>query len=170
MKPKNSKERRSSFIKFIALFVLVVTVLLVAVFFNFRIPKQENLLLKATIDEVEASEKYQKEFANEVNQVTRMIDSLDTVGVNKVFLNEVLVQRLAKVQESINNGEASDLHKDMYFTIIDSYEDLRKAKEELENLKDSKKKIDEYKAAYEKAKEDLDDLKDEYRILRNRCN
>lgn len=170
MKPKNSKERNSSFIKFIGLFILVVTVLLVAVFFNFRIPTQENLLLKATVDEVEASEKYQIEFASEVVKVKGMIDSLDIEGGNRAFDNEILVLRLAKIQESINNGEASDANKDLYFDIIESYEDLRKAKEELEDLKDAKKTIEQLKEAYDKSDSDLKELRREYQILRNTCN
>lgn len=170
MKPKNSKERSSSFIKFIGLFILVVTVLLIAVFFNFRIPKQENLLLKAKVDEVEASERYQKEFASEIVTVKGMIDSLDIEGGNRAFDNEILILRLAKIQESINNGEASDSNKDMYFNIIESYEDLRKAKEELEDLKDAKERIEQLKEAYEKSDSDLKELTREYRILRNTCN
>ena len=170
MKPKNSKERSSSFIKFIGLFILVVAVLLVAVFFNFRIPTQENLLLKATVDEAEANERYQKEFASEVVKVRGMIDSLDIEGGNRAYDNEILVLRLAKMQESVNNGEASDENKDMYFNIIEIYEELRQAKEELEDLKDAKETIEQLKEAYEKASDDLKDLSREYQVLRSTCN
>jgi hypothetical protein len=74
MKPKNLKERRKTFLRFLLLFLLTVASILTAVYFNFRVPKKENKLLKTKVRIVKKEMEYQNNFFKEMKSIKNMID------------------------------------------------------------------------------------------------
>lgn len=67
MKPKNSKERRNSFLKFLLIFLVTVGTIVGAVYFNFQISNKENEVLKEQASLVKEELKFQASFANKMN-------------------------------------------------------------------------------------------------------
>ncbi len=165
MKPKNTKERKSSFIKFLLLFILTTATIMAAVFFNFRVPQKENELLKERAKNVEREMRFQKGFANEVKVLQGMIDSLDLPGQNVSFLNELIGGKLAEMQSSIPRKD-STYRYDMYTGIIETFSDLQETKKELKSLDNAKKRIEEYEETLEKTRAELDQTKRDLDILR----
>ena len=62
MKPKNSKERRNSFLKFLALFLVTVGMIMAAVFFTYRVPTKENALLREQSKVIDTAMEFQSGF------------------------------------------------------------------------------------------------------------
>jgi GTP1/Obg family GTP-binding protein len=165
MKPKNVKERKSSFIKFLLLFLLTTTTIMVAVFFNFRVPQKENSLLKERAKNMEREMKFQAEFAEEIHGTKAMIDSLDIPGQNVSFMNTLIGQKLGDLQSNIPSKDSTYRYK-MYSSIINTLVDLQAAKKELHDLSDAKSLIEEYRAALDKARSDLEQSKRDLDVVR----
>lgn len=166
MKPKNIKERKSSFIKFVLLFVVTTATIMAAVFFNFRIPKKENSLLKERAINVEREMEFQRSFAKEIKAVQGMLDSLEQPGQNVLFINELIGGKLADMQNSIPRKD-STYRYDMYSGIVKTFSDLQEAKKELIDLSDTKKRIEDYKEELQKTRLELNNTKRDLDILRN---
>lgn len=154
MKPKNSKERRASFFKFLALFAVTITAILFAVYFNFKVPNKENTLLKDKIKAVDKEMIFQDNFSKEMKTILGMIDSLDIKGQNLSYQNSLISGRLVDLQKTIPTKD-STYRYDMYTNIVAVFAELQDSKAELSKLKDAKATIDEYKGALDRCKEDL---------------
>ncbi len=154
MKPKNSKDRRASFLKFLALFVITITAILFAVYFNFKVPNKENAILKDQVKSVEKEMIFQDGFSKEMKSIRGMIDSLEIKGANLSYQNSLISGKLVDLQKTIPTKD-STYRYDMYTGIISVYAELLDGKIQLSELKDSKATIDEYKIALEKARSDF---------------
>jgi hypothetical protein len=78
----NSKDRNQAFLKFVALFLVTVTVVVLAVYFDYRLPVREN---RALLDEVSLQRQQdadQAKFAAKMQEVIVLLDSMDKPGVN----------------------------------------------------------------------------------------
>lgn len=154
MKPKNIKERRKTFLKFLLIFLLTVTFILVAVYFNFKVPKKENKLLKDQVKIVKKEMIYQNGFYDNMKSIKGMIDSLDVPGQNISYQSTLINKKLVDLQKSVPTKD-STYRYDMYMNILDLYVELQSAKEELRSLVDAKSTIEEYKDALDKCREEL---------------
>lgn len=167
MKPKNSKDRRNSFIKFILLFLATVTIIICAIFFTFKVPTEENKILKEQSIAIEEEIKFQKVFSSDLIKARKLIDSLDVPGTNTKFLNEVIGQDLAKIQKTIP-GKESKYNHDMYFKIVNMMVETQNMKGKLSEFKDAENTIAEYKEALDKSNENFKQLERDLMLARNR--
>lgn len=76
MKPKNSAERRKALLKFVAMFLVTMIVVVGAVYFNFKVPQQENSQLRDKVERFEAQAAFQQQFYEESRMIKRKIDSI----------------------------------------------------------------------------------------------
>ncbi|MFD2726291.1 type VI secretion system TssO [Hyunsoonleella rubra] len=159
MKPKNSKERRASFLKFLLLFVVTVVAILFAVYFNFKVPVKENAVLKEQVRLAEKEMKFQNAFANDMKAIKNMIDSLSISGHDSPYHHRRIADKLAELTKTIPTSDSVYQHS-MYTTIIDTYLGLQEAKKRLSNLKDAESKLEEYKEELEKSRRDLKETED----------
>ena len=166
MKAKNTKERRKSFFKFLLLFLLTIVSILVATYFNFKIPKEENNILKSKVVKVEQEMKFQKNFYREMVNVKNMIDSLDVPGQNFSYQKELISQKLVTLKKTIPTKD-STYRYDMYSDIVNLYIELQNEKTDLHKLVDVKSTIEEYKDALDKCREDLKQSERDLYIARN---
>lgn len=166
MKPKNLKERRKTFLRFLLLFLLTVASILIAVYFNFRIPKKENSLLKTQVKIVKKEMEYQNNFYKEMKLIKGMIDSLDIPGQNISYQTSMISTKLVDLQKAIPTKDSTYKY-DMYKTIVDLYLDLQNSKDELRSLVDAKSTIEEYKDALDKCREELKQTERDLFIARN---
>ena len=165
MKPKNSKERSASFIKFLVLFLVTVSMILVAVYFNFEIPEKENKLLREQAKVIDEEMEYQSNFFAEMQILKEMIDSLDVPGQNMSYQNSMISNQLVDLQEDIPPKGSSHVY-DMHMAIIQLYVELQTATDKVNSLRDAEGTIAEYKEAFENCKKDLVQAERELYIAR----
>lgn len=155
MKAKNRKARRSSFLKFFLLFIVTVLIIVVALFFDFKImPFKENKVLRAEAVQIEKEVKFQEGFSEDIKKLKGMVDSLDIPGQNRAFLNSMLSAQIVKLQEKIPVKD-STYRYDMYNNIIWSFAEIQKLKEQVDSYSDVEERISEYKEELEKCRDDL---------------
>ncbi len=169
MKPKNSKERRNSFFKFLLLFVVTVGFIIVTIFFTFQIPKKENSLLKEEILSVNKERTFQEGFQLEMSRVKQMIDTLDTPGLNLPFQNAQISEKLVDLQELIPIKD-TDVNYELYKGMVDALADLQKSEMKLKGLADAENKIEDYKTALDKCIKDYEEVKRDLDNARRRAN
>ncbi|MDC1161814.1 type VI secretion system TssO [Tenacibaculum sp.] len=167
MKPKNIKERRNSFLKFLLLFVATIAMILIAVFFTFKIPVKENEILKDQAGRIEKELKFQDTFSKSMTRVKRMIDSLDVPGQNISYQNSLISSKLVEMQKIIPRKD-STFKYDMYSGVVGLYVEIQKNKNRLRELKDAESIIEEYKEALEKSKTEYKQLERDLMIARQK--
>jgi len=154
MKPKNTKERRSAFLKYLALFVVTMLAILFAVYFNFKVPSKENELLKNKVKAVEKEKVFQNKFSEKMTVIKNMLDSLDVPGQNVTYQNSLISDKLVDLQKFIPSKDSTYVY-DMYSSIVDLYSELQAINGELRSLNSAKSTIEEYKDALDRCRSDL---------------
>ncbi|MDB2606704.1 type VI secretion system transmembrane protein TssO [Zobellia sp.] len=165
MKAKNSKERRISFLKFLALFLVTVFTIQAAVYFNYKVPTKENSLLREQASTVKGEMEFQKKFFGKMQGLKRMIDSLDIPGQNTSYQNSLISAQIVELQNGIPVKDSTYLY-DMHMSIVQLYVELQTAKDKLHDLKDAEETIKEYKTALESSNEELKEVRRELSIER----
>jgi len=167
MKPKNSKERRNSFLKFILIFLLTVGTIVTAVFFNFQIADKENEVLKEQAMLVREELKFQAEFANKMERVSLMIDSLTAPGAQVSFDNAEIGNRLSELQSSIPRKD-STANYELYDKIVKTFVKLQKSQNRLIDVREVEEQINEFEIELDKCDKDVIRLSNELQVaLRN---
>ncbi|WP_149274975.1 type VI secretion system TssO [Pareuzebyella sediminis] len=165
MKPKNSKERRIAFLKFLGMFIVTVFTILAATFFKYKVPEKENTLLREEANMFKMGKKFQSHFFNEMKSAKGLIDSMDIEGQNVSYQNSLISAKIVDLQNMIPTKEMSDTY-DMYMDVVQLYVELQMAKDKLYDLKDAEQTIAEYKVALEGCREDLKEVRRELAIER----
>ncbi|QWX84232.1 hypothetical protein H0I23_00855 [Cellulophaga sp. HaHaR_3_176] len=166
MKAKNIKERNKSFLKFLALFVVTILLIIGAVFLNYRVPHKENTLLRERAKNIERETEFQRTFAMQLTETRGLLDSLDLKGQNISYLNDLISQKLVRIQSSLPAKDSTFRYK-MYKDVLDVMVDYQKSKKELDQLTDAKTQIEEYQTEVDRLQEELDQAKRDLDILRN---
>ena len=167
MKPKNIKERRNSFLKFLLLFLITSATIVTSVFFTFKVPLKENNILKAQAKKIDKEIRFQNSFSNGMNNVKKMLDSLDVPGQNTEYLNQLIGKDLAEMQKSIPRKDSTYKY-DMYSNVVNLFLDIQDMKADLRELKDAENTIEEYKEALEKTKQELKESERDLLVARGR--
>ena len=165
MKPKNLKERRTGFLKFLGLFVITVAAILIAVFYNFKVPAKENEMLRKAANTVRSETEFQRTFFDHMQHLKGMIDSLDIPGQNKSYQNSLINREIVDLQKKIP-AKDSTYRYDMHMGIIQLYAELQAAKDKLHGLEDAENTIQEYKTELETTRADLKEVRRELTIAR----
>ncbi|MCF6350819.1 MAG: type VI secretion system transmembrane protein TssO [Flavobacteriaceae bacterium] len=163
MKPKNIKERRNRFIKFILLFLLTVLTIMILVFFNFKVPKKENELLKKEAIFIKKEILFQTNFSKDMKLVKNRLDSIDVPGKNVSYEDNLISTKLVALQESIPTDDNTYKY-DMYITVVNLYLELQSVKKRLRKLKEAESDIEKYEEALEECRNDLKLLERELQI------
>ncbi len=154
MKPKNSKERTGSILKFLILFICTVTLIVVAFFFDFdRLPFKENVTLRNHKASVERELVFQEKFSGGMTEISSLLDSLDIEGQNISHTNTLIDEEIGELKKSIPTKD-STYRYNMYTNIVDSYV-------KLQELKGKLKEYDEMNARIESYTREIDQLRTE---------
>lgn len=155
MKPKNNKERRNSILKFALLFLITVSIIVVALFFDFdRLPLKENELLRERKAMAEKEMEYQEEFSGSMEEIKALIDSLDVPGQNILYISQLVNSKIVDLQRTIP-VEDSTYRYDMYNNIINSYLELKEMKTKLTEYGEVDKRLKEYEEELDRVREEL---------------
>ncbi|WP_108868978.1 type VI secretion system TssO [Aquimarina aquimarini] len=159
MKPKNSKERRNSILKFALLFLFTATLIVITFFFDFdRVPLKENSVLRERSKAIETEVQFQEKFSGEMVKIRSLLDSLDTPGQNTQYINALLNSKIVDLQKSIPE-EDSTYRYDMYNSIVKSFVDLQGFKNKLKEFEDVDTKLEEYEIELERVNLELEKAK-----------
>lgn len=154
MKPQNHKERNIAFLKFILLFTITCSLIVMAVFFGTRLPTEENAYLREKMQILERNAHAERQFARRMEDVKNLLDSMDLPNVNVDFMQHIISTELADIQSGVPASDSS-YRKDMYSNILQTYLELKTAKQSLIKMKDVEMSIDEYSKLVDQYNEEL---------------
>ncbi|MHA7059438.1 type VI secretion system TssO [Aquimarina sp. M1] len=171
MKPKNSKERRNSILKFALLFLFTVALIVTAFFFDFdRVPLWDNKVLRESLSSVEGDVRFQKDFSKSMFKIEKLIDSLNRPGKKEdlYYINRSLESEIGDLSETIDPKDTTYRYK-MYVNIVSSYRQIKEMKALLSKQEEEFKKLEEYKNALRETRERLERVQSDLDLMRARC-
>src|SRR5690606_23061785 len=104
MKPQNYKERNIAFLKFILLFTITCSLIVMAVFFGMRLPTEENAYLREKMQILESNAHAERQFASKMEDVKVLLDSMDLPNVNVDYMQHIISTELAEIQSKVPAG------------------------------------------------------------------
>ena len=152
----------NSLLKFLLFFFIAVVAIVLAVFFNYEVPKKENIYLKEVTADYKQHMTSEQKFTALLEEANGKLDSLDQPGVDLHFLNGQIGATLGK----IDNADLSKEDK-MFLNIILKYHE---AKKKLIELRDAADKYEKLKNDYTQCQNELRDTKTNLQICLNRGN
>lgn len=157
----NKQERQKAFIAFLIAFFLTFSIMLVAVSFNFYMPKAENKMLKAENELMKREYEYQTNFSVKIDSVRMAIDSINSPKVDNDFQQRLANVMIANIYQKIPKDTTEN--KKMYNNIILAYKNIIDYKKQIRSLTHNSHLIDSlnqsaktYKEELEKVSRDLD--------------
>lgn len=165
MKPLNSKQRINTFLIFLLLFLVTTSIIVLAVFFDFKVPQRENEMFRERNQQILTKENQVRAFAEQMEDVKSLIDSMTMPGINSDYMERLVSSELADMQ-GLLPPEDSTFRRRMYSNIIQTYLELKNAKSSLIQLSDVKGELDEYDELVSQYKTELDQAKRDLDICR----
>ena len=166
MKPKNTKERRDSILKFTLVFGVTLILVITAVFFDFnRLPFKENSILKERILQVKKEEAFQLKFSKGAEEINALLDSLDRPGQNVQYFNALINDKIVDLQKGIP-AKDSTAYYSMYVNYVKSFVDIQELKGKLKSFENADVRLQEYSQEVERLGAELDKKNRYLRTLR----
>lgn len=154
MKPQNYKERNVAFLKFMLLFFITSSLIIMAVFFGTRLPIEENAYLREKMRTIESNVQVEKHFAQEMENVKSLLDSMGLPNVNADYMQQLISSELASLQSDVTTND-STYRKEMYSNILQTYLELKTAKHSIIKMQDVEMTIEEYSKLVDQYNEEL---------------
>lgn len=141
----NGKERSQAYFKFLLFFVITVLVVVLAVFFDFYMPRKENKLLKEEVYIHRTQEANQQKFVDKMMRTISLIDSMDKSTRDAQQLQpqvEALIQDMTVLKENsgalygqLNNAIVKEMNDLLYQKrqVASKDESIARYREELAN-------------------------------------
>lgn len=156
MEVLNKKERISSFLLFLLMFVITVGILFTAFFFSFKFPWKENEVLRTENQKIRYEFLYQKKFMQELQVVDRLIDSLDHSKEGYFFLEQSINADLIDIKRGLPQDSLDD--RSLYENVILTYKKLIDAKRDLKQVETAKNEIDDLNNQISEYEKDVNSL------------
>jgi hypothetical protein len=136
----NSKDRNEAFLKFLLLFVITVVLVVVAVYFDYRLPVSENKVLLDEVNVQRQQDVDQAKFAAKMAEVMVLLDSMDKPGANPAQLEQQLGGMLSdlNVLQLKENTAYGKIDK----AVVDRLSELETRKKQMASLKDKADRTD----------------------------
>lgn len=157
----NAKLRNEAFLKFFFFFLLTISIIVAAVYFDFRIPSKENDLLREKIRDHESQQYLQEQYTVLTETTKNLIDSLNKTAQLNPLLEREIVKQLDIMRSPIysDNNVYGTTNKNTFNALYDHYilsKRVSQLGDTIKQLDNLKKERDEYKARYDAAQRDLD--------------
>jgi uncharacterized membrane-anchored protein YhcB (DUF1043 family) len=149
-KPLNVNERNQAFLKFLLFFSLTILLVVIAVYFDFRMPLRENDYLQKELDMQRQLENNQLNFVSTMQEAAVLLDSLDKQGTDIAQINAQVEQKLT-VLAGLQQKDFSPYGK-LDEAVVDKFWKLYHAKTALHKLSEDETELF-------KLKGDLNDCK-----------
>jgi hypothetical protein len=141
----NSKERNEAFLKFLLFFLVTVILIVLAVFFNYRLPRSENKVLQEEVNIQRQQETVQAKFVTKMTEAIALLDSMDKGTTNVEQINSQLTGKLTEMELLRQKDDPSSYGR-MHNAILNKLFDLQQSKA---SVRDLRKKADLYNSSQE---------------------
>lgn len=104
MEPLNQKERNSAFLKFVIMFICTIIVVLVAAFFDFKIPVKQNIYLQQENDNLKAQLSYQSTYLAKMDSLYNWILQMGKPGSDNMRLDRKAADMVVEMEKFQNDS------------------------------------------------------------------
>ena len=151
MEVLNKKERTSSFLLFLLMFLITVGLLFTAFFFSYKLPWKENEVLRTQNKKLQYEFLYQKKFITSLKNIDKQIDSLDIVNEGYFFVERSIIKDLINLRgeipkDSLDNRSMYENLILTYNKLVDAKRDLKQVKNARDNIKELEKEVEQYQS------------------------
>lgn len=139
----NSRQRNEAFLKFTVFFVFTIAVIIAAVYFNFRIPAEENIQIRKKLSNLENQLYQQEQFLTAMETSKKLIDSMGKSEQFNPLLDREIEDQLNAIEKLAkkSNGIFGTMNREAFGLSYD-YSELSK---ELLQSKDAMQQIEKLK-------------------------
>jgi hypothetical protein len=138
----NSKERNEGLLKFLLFFLITIILVVLAIFFDFRLPLKENRTLRDKVGLQFQQESDQQKFVSRMNEAIGLLDSIDNnMGKSGSELFNTQLKSKTNYEMDPLKESSSNTYTSMNKAIIDMLNRLYKKNEDLQNLSGANAKI-----------------------------
>lgn len=129
----NSQDRNQAFLKFLTFFLITVLLVVVAIYFNYKVPVKENAWLQSQLDIQQIQDANQAKFVSKMEEAITLMDQWN----NKTADNALIDTKLNKIIGDMSLIEQNDksMYGKMNKAIVAKFNDLRIARKALEDSK-----------------------------------
>jgi hypothetical protein len=161
----NSKERNEAFLKFLVFFLVTVALVVLAVFFDYRLPISENKALQEEVSIHHQQEVSEAKFVAKMNEALQLQDSIEKGGVN---VDQIDISLGAKLQEMeiLRQKDDPSSYGRMNNIIMDKLFQLQQARQSVRNLKKSSDQVEKLKSDLNSATTQLAEANNELDAIR----
>jgi len=156
MEPLNKNERNKGTMRFLALFIAGILIVMIPFYFLIRLPEQEQQVNSDQLNNMKGQLSYQQEFTLKMDSVVHMMDKYVMPDVDVDKLNADIGMILSEMEQSI--GTQDNNSNGLYKSSIKVLMELKKARNA--NIKNS--------ADLVKAQKDLDEAQKELSKLKEK--
>ncbi|MEO5682170.1 MAG: type VI secretion system TssO [Chitinophagaceae bacterium] len=146
----NSQERNQAFLKFLLFFLVTIALVILAIFFNYKMPARENAMLQEEVEDQRAEEANQQKFVTRMEAAVSLLDSLEKKNVNfdqiNMQLNSKITDMLAYQQKD------NSLYGKFNKVVLDKLGELQQNKKLIHELSGNDAKITTLQAEVDKCK------------------
>lgn len=164
MEVLNKRQRRSAYWFFVLFFLLTVSVLITAVFFNAYFPFKENSLLKIENAKMKKEMETQNKFSFQLEKVKAAVDSIGLPKQNDFFNEKLALSILADMYKQLPKDTLQN--KNMYNNTIMTYKDLIDAKKQVKQLSGNQVLMDSLSTINKTLKEEYDKMRTDLEVCR----
>lgn len=164
MKSINEKERNSTFLRFLLFYLLTTGVIVLGIFWGYRVPFRQNDALKQQVAAYEKEKIFNKNFFANFFSVKNQIDTLNKPGVPVDFMEGQIDQKLALLNKQAATDSADN--KDLYTTLIKMQYDIKDDKKTIRNSSNKDATVQQYMQDNATLKQSLKEWQDAYNNLK----
>lgn len=135
----NSRDRNQAFLKFSLFFIITIILVVIAVYFNFKLPVKENKFLSDELANHRAQDEKEAEFVERMDKVVAMLNSMEKSPDSANMLAKPVGDRLGEMKDrSINSNmfytKMNDAIVNKFFSLNDKITNSFKAAKDREAL------------------------------------
>src|SRR6478735_5658343 len=164
MKPLNSDERKKSFLRFLALFIVTAVLIVAAVYFGVQVPFRQNEQLKKQVNAYAREKAFTENFDAVLSDVKASLDTINRAGVQAELADGKISEQLKRMNAMIDADSASA--KRFYQNVVQNLAELQVAKKQLRDASGKDANLSQYLQQIETLKSDLNQSRTESNALR----
>ncbi len=164
MEVLNKKERQKAYIAFLIVFIIAVSMFVIASHFNYLMPTVENKILKEDNEKLRKEFDYQTKFSGAIDSVKIVIDSINAPNQDNDFQQRYANNILADIYQKFPKDSADN--RKMYNNVVLAYKQIIDCKKEIRRLSHGAHLIDSLSATSKTYKEELEKVRGELDICR----
>ena len=153
----NSTERNQAFLKFLLFFLITVSLIVWAVYFNVNMPRKENVILKSEVNATRQQESNQMLFLDEVEKTDVLIDSLGKPLTNYTQVELLIDEKVNRLSELRKSDNSTDAKLNQY--LINYLALVKKMKKDARSLSADAGRVDELEQKLAQCQRDLDNAR-----------